>query len=296
MKTFFLSIFLLLGCIFTTTAQWSYTQQEQDIKQWVNELASEKYEGRGIGTEGGYLAAEYVVSCLTDMGYKPEFQEFVTENHGTGRNIIVKLDGEYTDSLVILGAHYDHLGIKDGQIYYGADDNATGTAVLMSLAKRFKESGETPKYSILFIAWDGEEQRLLGSKHFVENIEDIHKVKFYMNFDMIGRSEGLDSDTAAFAWNDNFPHLKSDFELLYEQTKNNQEVTVDIVYEPRRGDGKGGSDYAPFSKYNIPFIAWMEHHLHEDYHKPTDTVDKLEWKKMNDVSVLSYKIIQLYFQ
>ena len=154
-----------------------------------------------------------------------------------------------------------------------------------------KSSGIIPEYTILFCAWDGEEKGLLGSKYFVEKWFGTRaasdSICYYMNFDMVGRTATPEHPAVTFAWNDNYPYLKEQCTKVAEMIPG----PFRILYDQRFGDGKGGSDYAPFSARNIPFVAWMEDEMHEDYHKPTDTPDKIHWIKLRKTVLLAYGIL-----
>ena len=163
---------------------------------------------------------------------------------------------------------------------------------MLSLAKMLKSSGITPEYTVLFCAWDGEEKGLLGSKYFVNKWYDERNLTkdsicCYMNFDMVGRTADPANPAVTFAWNDNFPYLKQQCESVAEKIA----APFTVLYDQRFGDGKGGSDYAPFSARNIPFIAWMEDEMHADYHKPGDTPDKIHWIKLRKTVLLAYGIL-----
>lgn len=264
-------------------------------KKIVYDLADERFNGREAGTKWSRMAAKYIISEFERIGYDVSVQDISDKEFESYpqkmENILATLPGEESGKYVIVGAHYDHLGCTEAGIHYGADDNASGIATILTLAKMVKASGITPKYTLVFCAWDGEEKGLLGSKYFVknwyENREAGDSICHYMNFDMMGRTVDDALPTVTFAWNDNFHYL---FEMCQEA----QELIpapFRVLYDRRLGDGKGGSDYAPFSARNIPFIAWMEDELHEDYHKPTDTPDKIHWEKHKKSTLLAYEVL-----
>ena len=107
-------------------------------------------------------------------------------------NVMARIEGKNPNEIVVMGAHYDHLGVDpllDGdKIYNGADDNASGVSAVLQIARAFLESGVKPERTIIFALWDGEEKGLLGSEHFVLTYPDLSKIKGYINFDMIGRN------------------------------------------------------------------------------------------------------------
>ena len=275
-------------------------------KDVVYRLADEKINGREAGTKECAKIMKFIAKEMKSFGYDVDIQK-ITDKSLTAAigepkkgkvypkkmgNVIARIEGKEPHKLVVVGAHFDHLGNKPGiGIHPGADDNASGIVALLSLAKMMKLSGIQPQYTVLFCAWDGEEKGLLGSKYFVSdwyaNRTEKDTICRYMNFDMVGRTKDPAAPVTTFAWNDNFPELKQNcVDVL---------ATIDqpfgVIYDRRVGDGKGGSDYAPFSKNNIPFVAWMEEELHEDYHKPGDTPDKIHWERLRKTVLLSYGIL-----
>ena len=108
-------------------------------------------------------------------------------------NVLAYIPGKRSDEYVIVGAHFDHLGVDetlaDDKIYNGADDNASGVSAVLQIARAFALSGEKPLRNVIFAFWDGEEKGLLGSKHFVQHCPFLKQIKGYLNFDMIGRNQ-----------------------------------------------------------------------------------------------------------
>ncbi len=257
---------------------------------------------------------KFIVKEFKKAGYEPILQPFSREELvaaiGEPRkgkkpyplqecNVVAKLEGKVPGKYIVVGAHYDHLGYIEGVgIHPGADDNASGIVALLSLAKMFKAANIVPEYTILFCAWDGEEKGLLGSKFFVNSwpsdqlVAECDKslkesVVHYMNFDMVGRTITPENPGVMFAWNNNYPYL---LEICKEGQKS-IDLPFQVLLDERRGDGKGGSDYAPFSALDIPFIAWMEDFMHVDYHKPTDVPAKLHWEKLRKTTQLAFAIL-----
>lgn len=266
----------------------------KEIKKLTIELSSSKFQGRATDTEGNKAAAKYIDSVLKTIGYNPIRQNFYNQEINKNvSNIFTRLEGKDTNSFVVIGAHYDGLGVKDGEIYHGADDNISGVAAVMTLAKMYKKiykgNGTKPAKTIIFAFWDSEEKDLIGSNYFISNFYNPKRISLYMNFDMVGRANnGELYPEVSYAWNNNYPYLKTLCQEYLRKALPNKKRSLDITYEMRWGDGKGGSDYAGFSKYNIPYIAWMEVEMHADYHKPTDTSDKISWNKLERVIRLSF--------
>lgn len=262
-------------------------------KRIICYLADESLAGRAPATEGSRMAREFIVAEMERAGLQVELQgdEYI--------NVIGRLKGLDTTSLIIVGAHYDHHGIRVvkgssdtiPRIHPGADDNASGVAALLQLARAFGKS-ETPlKYTVLFCAWDGEERGMKGSYDFAQKrVANPEEVALYMNFDMVGRTKDPANPAVTFAWDGHCDNL---VQLCRECAERIEQPFV-VLYDKRMEYGKGGSDYAPFSALKIPFIAWMEDEMHADYHKPTDTPDKICWEKLRKTTELAYFILAEY--
>lgn len=273
-------------------------------KKIIYDLSDTGFNGRGAGTKWGKKSAAYVKREFQKAGYDVCVQKISDAELDATignpknkvypkmmRNVIAVMPGRDLHRYVVVGAHYDHLGNTEAGIHPGADDNASGIATILTLAKMVRASGITPEYTLVFCAWDGEEKGLLGSKYYVQrwfdNREEGDSICCYINFDMVGRSDNTDIPSATFAWNDNYPFLLD----ICKEAQSDIPQPFNVMYDRRTGDGKGGSDYAPFSAHDIPFIAWMEDELHVDYHKPTDTPDKIHWEKHRKLTILSYEVL-----
>ena len=187
----------------------------------INFLASDELQGREAGVHGSRVTSEYIVSLLQWMGVSPladsyfqPFDAYRKERQKKGRlevhpdsiaklkqevhqkltmrNVLGMIPGKNTKEYVIVGAHFDHLGIDpvlDGdQIYNGADDNASGVSAVLQIARAFLASGQQPERNVIFAFWDGEEKGLLGSKYFVQTCPFLSQIIGYRNNDMIGRN------------------------------------------------------------------------------------------------------------
>lgn len=214
--------------------------------------------------------------------------------HKKGINVagwMPSIDTTVKETLVLM-AHYDHLGVKDGEIYNGADDNGTGTVALMEIAKAFsvaKKDGEAPMKNILFLAVSAEEIGLLGSRYYTENpLFPLTDVVTVLNVDMIGRIDEVHEDP-------NYVYvIGSDFisETLHEQNERaNRFVGIHLDYtyndinHPDRLYFR--SDHYNFAQHGIPSIFYFGG-MHEDYHQPTDTVDKILFDKVEKITRLIY--------
>ena len=202
------------------------------------------------------------------------------------RNVVAMIEGENTNEYVCVGGHMDHMGMVNGNIWNGADDNASGTVAVMTIAKAFAASGLKPKRTILFCAWAGEEEGLLGSGYFnlYPAIGKITDYKFYMNFDMIARDIATDTakNMAGITYTKAYPKLEEITKSNKDQYKLNLNLNIRSADAP-----SGGSDYTAFSENKIPVIAWMAA-MHPDYHKPSDQINLVNWNKMLDIIKLGY--------
>jgi Zn-dependent M28 family amino/carboxypeptidase len=197
------------------------------------------------------------------------------------RNVIAVIEGENPNEYVAAGAHMDHMGMDNGKIWNGADDNASGTVAVMTIAKAFAASGVKPKRSIIFCAWTGEEKGLYGSEYFTmyPSVGKISDYKFYLNFDMIARDAINDTtkNMAGITYTKAYPRLEEITKSNVEQYKLNLKLNIRSQEAPT-----GGSDYTAFTENKIPVIAWMAA-MHSDYHQPSDEVSLVNWNKMLDI-------------
>jgi Zn-dependent M28 family amino/carboxypeptidase len=193
-------------------------------------------------------------------------------------NILGVLPGYDTTQTVILGAHYDHLGKRGTDIYYGSDDNASGVAGLLALAKMWAVSSTIPPYNIVFASWTAEEKGLIGSKYFTSSLAAPEKVKLYINMDMISRS--VMEDTAQRQLS--IGTRTTDENIREIARKSN--ATLNRPFELDLWDvtGHSGSDYASFTAKNIPIMTYNTG-LHNDYHTPRDIPANADLIKMGDV-------------
>ncbi len=299
---------LLCSAVFaqSNVEQGLNTITKQSAEAHIAFLADDLLEGRGFGTRGAAISREYIISQLKQYGispykeaYKQHFQlaksgntvwfvEDVLDAKKTFDlyNVLGYIEGEIKDQYVIIGAHYDHLGIKNNvtgkdKIFNGADDNASGVSAVLQIARAYKENGVKPKYSVIFAFWDAEEVGVRGSEYFVRNFGDLKNIKMYMNFDMIGRNT-----------NEEKPNLVAFFYTLdsYKQIMQQNITQYNLQLEPiyNVADNKlGGSDNRSFGRRDVP-IMWYHTDGHSDYHKVTDVVEKLNWSKLVDITKSAY--------
>ena len=199
------------------------------------------------------------------------------------RNVIGVLEGKNTEEIIVVGGHYDHMGIQNGFIWNGADDNASGTVGVMTIAKAMIESGVKPEKTVVFATWTAEEKGLIGSSYFAEHPYK-EKILCNLNYDMISRnSPGEDQDKKiSMTYTNSFDQSKS----LVE--KFNQELNMGLDINFRGSDRpSGGSDHAPFAAKGIPIYYFMAG-MPPEYHQYSDHVELVNWDKMLKIIQLGY--------
>jgi hypothetical protein len=208
-------------------------------------------------------------------------------------NVLGLLEGRDPDlhqEVIIVGAHYDHDGIRSGYIWNGADDNGSGTAGVLTLANAFATAPERPKRSIIFALWGAEEKGLLGSSYFVENpVVPLDQIVVKKNLDMIGRDRESPELGIRAEDNRNQVHITvSAHNPLLEKVTlwNNAVVSLDMNLAVR-DVVSGGSDHVPFARRGIPIMSLFTG-FHTDYHQPSDSADKINYNKMAQILRLSY--------
>lgn len=200
------------------------------------------------------------------------------------RNVVGVLPGKDSSEIIVIGAHYDHLGIHDGWIWNGADDNASGTVGVMSIAKACMATGEKPEKTIVFCAWTGEEKGLLGSRYFSDNPYDDAKIILNLNYDMISRDNANDSLKNKCSMN----YTKS-YSVLKELTEKNveaYELDLDVGFRAAERP-RGGSDHSSFSRKDIPIMYFMAG-FPPEYHQPDDHINLVNWNKMVNIIKIGY--------
>jgi Zn-dependent M28 family amino/carboxypeptidase len=233
-------------------------------------LSADDMEGRSADRPSIQKARDYVEKRLRESGLQPVRQVFDIKERGSsevlkGVNFIGQIKGKKAaDKYIIITAHYDHEGIEKGEIYNGADDNASGTAALFAVASYFRK--HRPNHSVIFVAFDAEELGLYGARHFVENLPvKKESILVSVNMDMISRN---DKNELYAVGTFHYPQLKPALEAAQKKSKIRLLLGHD---DPKLGrdDWTGQSDQAAFHREKIPFIYFGVED-HKDYHKPTD--------------------------
>lgn len=240
-------------------------------------LTSATLAGRETATPGNLLAQQYIVRVMDSLKLlktgESRLQPFPVGNEGKqGNNVIGYLKGtKYPDSYIVLTAHYDHLGTRNGQIYFGADDNASGTAALLTMAKYF--ATHPPQHSILFVAFDAEEKGLVGSNYFTAHPTiPLSALLVNINMDMIGRN---DSNEIYICGTYHYPALKKFTDSIQPIPPIHVLLGHDNSAFGGLQDWTAQSDHYAFHKFKIPFLYFGVED-HPDYHRPSDTFDKIQ--------------------
>jgi hypothetical protein len=213
----------------------------------------------------------------------------VNSNIVKARNVLGMIEGENPNEVVVIGAHYDHVGTNMGYIWNGSDDNASGTVGMLTLAKAFAESGIKPKRTIIFAGWTGEEKGLLGSKYFVDNFTEDKKLVLNLNYDMISRDDDDDSLGVKIRMTYTEIDTSAPFKLLTEKINEESELGFDIQFNGSK-QPRGGSDHSSFSSKDIP-IFYVMAGFPPEYHRPGDHSNLANIEKMTKIIKLGYNII-----
>ena len=300
-----------------TSSKYAESISSNDLKDLLSIYSSDDFEGRQTGTKGDITAANFlrdfyisneIEPALNTIDYFQSYQlnlpgKMYTRNYtfpstlrGYDRyaqgenfvdtqNVASVIEGEiYPESYLIITGHLDHVGINDDEVYNGADDNGSGTVSILEIAQAFQEAvkdGVRPKRSVVFLHVSGEEEGLLGSEYYVNNslypLEDTFAT---LNLDMIGRTDpnrGYEDDDYIYSIGSDriSKELKKISERINKQTENLKlDYSFDIPNDPN--DFYERSDHFNFAKNNIPVIFFFSG-VHEDYHGPGDTFDKIRY-------------------
>lgn len=272
-----------------------YASDESLLKKNVTELASEEFNGRETGKPGQKKASEYIanyykswgiISPLKDGNYFQQVpKEFFNKNaQNDSENVLAYIEGDtHPEEVIVISAHYDHLGNVDGEIYFGADDDASGTAAVMEIARLFylaKKKGKGPKRSVLFLHVTGEEIGLFGSKYYTSHpIFPLEKTVVNLNIDMIGRVDEKHNKNPEYVYLIGSDKLSQDLHNLSEQVNQSTlKLELDYTFNSEKDPNRFyyRSDHYNFAKNKIPVIFYFNG-THEDYHKPSDTADKINY-------------------
>ncbi|HMC01404.1 MAG TPA: M28 family metallopeptidase [Flavobacteriaceae bacterium] len=278
--------------------RYANTITSAELKDALYIYASDEFEGREAGKPGEKKAVEYLKNYYISNNISPlqdndnYFQKvpkaYLGKNIEDSENVLAYIKGsKKPDEYIVISAHLDHEGVRNGKIYNGADDDGSGTVAILEIAEAFKiaeNNGFSPKRSVVFFHATAEEKGLLGSKYFtdVEPIVPLKNIVANLNIDMIGRIDKKHEKNSNYIYLIGSDKISIELHNLSEEA-NSKYVGLDIDYtfnsdsDPNKFYSR--SDHYNFAKHNIPVIFYFNG-THEDYHKPTDTPDKIEYELM----------------
>ncbi|GAA0634062.1 M28 family peptidase [Brevundimonas lenta] len=268
----------------------------------VRILASDEMQGRDTGAPGGEMARNYIVGRLDALGVGAPMMGRLQPWEMTGRtregpktfngvNIIGVIPGtRVSDKYIVVTAHYDHVGVSNGQIYNGADDNASGVATMLALAADLKR--QAPEHSVLIVALDGEERGLLGAKHFVEAPPvPLESIAMNLNFDMTARAETDGKLWVTGTWQN--PQFRPVLDRIPADGAVALAFGKDTPQDIGEDNWVESSDHAAFYKAQIPFL-YLGVNYHPDYHRPSDDFERITpsvFVSATNLSIASFRAL-----
>lgn len=279
-----------------TIIKYSNTITSEELSNHVYTLSSQDFEGRETGQSGFNKASKFIKdfyisnNITSPLGANDYYQRipkfYFSKKSPASQNVVAYIEGsEHPEEVIIISAHLDHLGTSDDVTYFGADDNASGTAALMEVAQAFalaNKDGHGPKRSILFLHLTAEESGLLGSNYYVNHpIYALENTVVDLNIDMIGRVDRIYEEKQE----ENYIYIigadRLSTKLHYISEVANAQFTnlvLDYKYNDESDHNRYyyRSDHYNFAYRNIPVIFYFNGE-HVDYHQPTDTPDKINY-------------------
>jgi hypothetical protein len=314
---------LLASCSGSQNAVASKVATPVNVQSYVNSItpaelkahlivvASDEMEGRDTGSPGQKKAGKYLIEQYkmngipfpkgADSYYQKVPAEYMNkqynENLPDSENIWAFIEGsEKPDEIVVVSAHYDHVGVKNGEVYNGADDDGSGTVALLEIAQAFqkaKKEGHGPKRSILILHMTGEEHGLYGSGYYSEHpLFPVANTVADVNIDMIGRRDELHKNSNNYIYLIGSDYLSTDLYNICEAANTKYtHMAIDYKYNDRKDPNRFyyRSDHYNFAKFGIP-VVFLFNGTHEDYHKATDEVGKIEFDALTKRAQLGFTI------
>ena len=306
-----MKVYLLIATLFYGISSYAQSSSgyKNELYQHLSVLAHDSMEGRETGTPGIEKAANYIELCFRNMELNPVKslktyrQVYKTPYlNAWAFNVMAQLDGEdLKDEYIVISAHYDHLGIQETKVYNGADDDGSGTAAVLTLAKRLKalkDAGKGPRRSILFVLFSGEEKGLWGSEYFSEHPPvEFKKISCDLNIDMIGRvdTERLKKDTLNYVYVVGHNRISSDLKPVLEQVNQTaNSLTLDYKFDNPKDPQRifYRSDHYNFARLGVPVLFFYDGMLLGDYHKPTDDIERIQWELYEKRTDLIFRLAQ----
>ena len=276
---------IMLAAAMMCGIAYGQESQRQRLEQHLYTLASDSLRGREAGTEDGKKAADYIMRQWQQMGLKPmfdgDYQMPFKHPEGNFTNLVAVIEGSdpaLKNEYIVVGAHYDHVGVRNGKIHNGADDNASGSTALLEIARQLLSRRNELKRSIVIAAFDAEEKGLIGSTELVNILRTkgiLDRVKLMMSVDMVG-------------W------YKVNGELVLEGTgtvrdhndllkPDRLDVDIKVRFKPFENSLFTATDTGPFAEAGIPTLA-VTTGLKSPYHKPEDDADLIDYEGLDLVT------------
>ena len=278
-------IAIIFAAVLLCGVAYGQESQRQRLEKHLYILASDSLRGREAGTDDGRKAADYILGQWREMGLVPLWGDnyVVPFNHVAGNfnNLVAVIEGSdpvLKDEYIVVGAHYDHVGVKGGKIYNGADDNASGSSCLLEIARQLQMRKGELKRSVVICAFDAEEKGLFGSKEIVNVMgreQMIDKVQLMLSVDMVGwyKANGqlVLEGTGTVA----------DAKSLFAPDKLG--VDIKVRFKPFETSAFTATDTEPFASAGIPTLA-VTTGLKSPYHKPEDDADLIDYEGLDRVA------------
>lgn len=284
---------------------------EKDLKTMLYVVASDEMEGRETGSKGQKKAGLYMIGQYKKHGISfpkgaTDYYQHIpasflnarrNENLPDSENIWAYIEGsEKPDEVLVISAHYDHVGVKNGDVYNGADDDGSGTVAVMEMAKAFakaKKDRHGPKRSILFLHVTGEEHGLHGSRYYSENpLFPIANTIADINIDMIGRRDVEHEKTNNYVYVIGADRLSTDLHnIVVAQNEKYTKIDLDFKFNDPKDPNHfyERSDHYNFAKFGIPSVFFFNG-VHEDYHRKGDEPQKIEYDALTKRTKLAFSI------
>ena len=263
--------------------------QREDLRRHVTVLADDTYEGREAGSRGGraaagYLSGKYQEYKLKPAGTRDSFYQVFDNGYRNILGVIEGTDPELKNEVILIGAHYDHVGYgtsqnsfgPTGRIHNGADDNASGTSTLLEVIEAFVAMGTPPRRTLMFALWDGEEKGLLGSKHWAASpTVPLSRIKLAVNLDMVGRLRNQLEVVGT----------RTTYDLRRVVALANRDIGLKLDFS---WELKEDSDHWTFYQRGLPILMFHTG-LHDQYHRPSDDVEHIEFDGMRKITELLFR-------
>jgi len=276
---------------------------QSELYQHIKILASDSLQGRETATPGGWMAGDYIASCFEKYGLKPAFGKSYfqyIDSFTDARNVAGIIEGANPkQEAVVIGAHYDHHGINYYAVYGGADDNASGVAALLSIAKAMNAmqlENYRPKRSIIFIAYDSKELNMKGSEFYVNNpIVPLKQTVACLNMDMLGRIDVPPTNDTNYLLVVGADKHKSNLRAITDYLNYSKGINLDLDYTFYGSKAFGDMFYRISDQYNFGInkvpVLYFTSGMHDDLWKPSDKYDRISYPVLQKRAQLIYYVL-----